>query len=76
VVIRELGEAGLLNKDALTANGKTIWENSKAARNDGPDVIMPMKKPFKRDTGIAVPARQPLPRRRHHQALGRRLRSS
>src|SRR6187455_1730467 len=36
VVIRELGEAGLLNKDALTANGKTIWENSKEARNDNP----------------------------------------
>src|SRR6187402_3536676 len=54
VVIRELGEAGLLNRDALTANGKSIWDNSKGARNDGPDVIMPMKKPFKRDTGIAV----------------------
>jgi dihydroxy-acid dehydratase len=54
VVIRELGEAGLLNKDALTANGKSIWENSRDARNDGPEVIMSMKKPFKRDTGIAV----------------------
>src|SRR6476659_7955532 len=54
VVIRELGEAGLLKKDALTANGKSIWENNKAARNDGPDVIMPFTKPFKRDTGIAV----------------------
>jgi len=54
VVIRELGEAGKLNKDALTANGKTIWENNQDARNDGPDVIMPFKKPFKRDTGIAV----------------------
>src|SRR3954451_19802720 len=54
VVIRELGEAGLLNKDALTANGKTIWENNRGARNDGPDVIMPFRKPFKRDTGIAV----------------------
>jgi dihydroxy-acid dehydratase len=54
VVIRELGEAGLLNRDALTANGKTIWANNQAARNDGPDVIMSMKKPFKRNTGIAV----------------------
>jgi dihydroxy-acid dehydratase len=54
VVIRELGKAGLLNKDALTANGETIWDNSKKARNDGPDVIMPFAKPFKRDTGIAV----------------------
>ncbi len=54
VVIRELGEQGLLNKNALTANGKTIWENNAAARNDNPRVIMPFKKPFKRNTGIAV----------------------
>jgi len=54
VVIRELGENGLLNRDALTANGKSIWENNREARNDGPNVIMPFKKPFKRDTGIAV----------------------
>src|ERR1039457_2372527 len=29
VVLRELGEQGLLNKKALTVNGKTIWENNK-----------------------------------------------
>src|SRR5476651_1060908 len=54
VVIRELGEQGLLHKDALTANGRSIWENNAEARNDNPEVIMPFKKPFKRDTGIAV----------------------
>jgi dihydroxy-acid dehydratase len=54
VVIRELGEARLLHRDALTANGKTIWDNCKDARNDGPQVIMPHDRPFKRDTGIAV----------------------
>jgi dihydroxy-acid dehydratase len=54
VVIRELGEQGLLNKDAITANGKTLWENNKEARNDNPEVIMPFARPFKRDTGIAV----------------------
>ncbi|MEP7261857.1 MAG: IlvD/Edd family dehydratase, partial [Usitatibacter sp.] len=54
VVIRELGEQGLLNKKALTANGETIWKNNKGARNDGPDVIMPFAKPFKKNTGIAV----------------------
>jgi L-arabonate dehydrase len=54
VVIRELGEQGLLDKDALTANGQTIWDNCKDARNDGPDVILPFRKPFKKDTGIAV----------------------
>src|SRR5256714_10209792 len=54
VVIRELGEQGLLKKDALTANGRSIWDNNKDARNDNADVIMPFAKPFKRDTGIAV----------------------
>src|SRR5258706_43221 len=54
VVIRELGEQGLLHTEAITANGKTIWENNREARNDNPDVIMPFAKPFKRDTGIAV----------------------
>src|SRR6185503_17629630 len=54
VVIRELGKRGLLHKDAITANGKSIWENNKDARNDNADVIMPFAKPFKRDTGIAV----------------------
>ncbi len=28
-VIRAMGEHGLLQKDALTVNGKTIWENCK-----------------------------------------------
>ena len=54
VVIRELGAQGLLHKDAMTANGRTIWDNCKDARNDNPAVIMPFAKPFKRDTGIAV----------------------
>jgi len=54
VVIRELGEHGLLDREALTANGATIWENNRGARNDNPEVIMPFAKPFKRDTGIAV----------------------
>ena len=54
VVIRALGEQRLLHKEAMTANGKTIWENSQHARNDNPDVIRPFGKPFKRDTGIAV----------------------
>jgi len=53
-VIRELGENDLLNKKALTANGKTIWQNNKAAPNYNPDVIMSFAKPFKKNTGIAV----------------------
>jgi len=54
VVIRELGEQGLLHKEALTANGQSLWDNNKDARNDNPAVITPFAKPFKRDTGIAV----------------------
>ncbi len=54
VVIRALGEQGLLHSDAMTANGRTLWENNKEARNDNPGVIRPFAKPFKRDTGIAV----------------------
>jgi dihydroxy-acid dehydratase len=53
-VLRELGENTQLHKDALTVNGKTIWENNKAAPCWNRDVITPMKNPFKKDTGIAV----------------------
>ena len=54
VVIRTLGEQGLLHKKTLTANGKTLWENSKNAPCWNRDVITPWEKPFKKDTGIAV----------------------
>jgi dihydroxy-acid dehydratase len=53
-VIRELGENGLLHKSAPTANGKSIWENNKAAPCWNRDVIFSFEKPFKRETGIAV----------------------
>src|SRR5258705_2517006 len=54
VVLRELGENGMLHKDALTVNGKTMWENVKDAPCWNRDVIFPMKKPFKKNTGLAV----------------------
>ena len=54
VVLRELGEQGLLHKKALTVNGKTIWENNKKAECYQRDVITPFEKPFKKNTGIAV----------------------
>lgn len=54
VVLRELGEQGLLNKKAMTVNGKTIWENNKHAPCYNRDVISTFKKPFKKNTGIAV----------------------
>ena len=53
-VLRELGENHLLHRDALTVNGKTIWENSKDAPCWNRDVIHGLKSPFKKDSGIAV----------------------
>jgi dihydroxy-acid dehydratase len=53
-VIRELGENGKLHKNAVTANGRSIWENNKDAPCWNRDVIHTFKKPFKKDTGIAV----------------------
>jgi hypothetical protein len=41
-------------KSALTANGRSIWENNKDAPCWNRDVIHTFKKPFKKDTGIAV----------------------
>jgi len=53
-VLRELGRAGKLYKDALTVNGKTIWENNREAPCWNRDVIHAFDKPFKKNTGIAV----------------------
>src|SRR5687767_3072879 len=54
VVLRELGENKLLRREALTVNGKTMWENVKDAPCWNRDVIFPFAKPFKKNTGIAV----------------------
>jgi L-arabonate dehydrase len=53
-VLRELGEAGALHKDALTVNGQTIWENVKDAECYNRQVIYPFAKPFKPLSGIVV----------------------
>src|SRR5918912_438040 len=53
-VLRELGENNLLHRDALTVNGQSIWENVKDAPCYNRDVITRFKKPFKKNTGIAV----------------------
>jgi len=54
VVLRALGEQGLLNKNALTVNGSTIWDNNKKAECYQREVITAFDKPFKKNTGIAV----------------------
>jgi dihydroxy-acid dehydratase len=53
-VIRRLGEAGLLNKDALTVSGGPIWEEVKDARIDNDDVILPAEKALTQSGGIVV----------------------
>ncbi|MDY0746986.1 IlvD/Edd family dehydratase [Paucibacter sp. R3-3] len=54
-VLRRLGEAGLLpHPDALTANGKSLWENVKDAPNYNAEVIRPLDKPLIADGGICV----------------------
>jgi L-arabonate dehydrase len=54
VVLRELGEAGVLNREALTANGHSIWENVARAECWNREVIRTFAQPFKARAGIAV----------------------
>ena len=53
-VIRAMGERGLLQKDALTVNGKTIWENCKDSPNWNHEVIRPIDHPLVEHGGVAV----------------------
>jgi dihydroxy-acid dehydratase len=52
VVMKEIGHR--LHKDALTVNGRTVWENVKDAVNWNTQVITPIAQPFKPQGGIAV----------------------
>jgi L-arabonate dehydrase len=53
-VLRELGQARALNRDALTVNGKTIWENVTEAPCWNREVIHEFASPFKPNAGITV----------------------
>ncbi|WP_127559886.1 IlvD/Edd family dehydratase [Saccharospirillum alexandrii] len=53
-VLRRLGERDLLNRDALTVNGKTLWENNREAPCHNDDVILPFDKPLVSNGGICV----------------------
>jgi len=53
-VLRELDEAGAINRGALTVNGKSIGENVAEAPCWNPDVIHTFASPFKANAGIAV----------------------
>jgi len=54
VVIKAVGEMGLLHKDALTVTGDTIWSGVKDVVNYNDDVIVPREKALAQSGGIAV----------------------
>lgn len=54
VVLKRLGEAGLLHKDALTVSGQTIWDEVKGVVNWNEDVILPTEKALTSSGGIVV----------------------
>ncbi|SIQ29601.1 dihydroxy-acid dehydratase [Rhizobium sp. RU20A] len=54
VVLKRLGEAGLLHKDAITVSGDTIWDEVKDVVNWNEDVILPAEKALTQSGGIVV----------------------
>jgi L-arabonate dehydrase len=53
-VLRRLGEQGLLEKNALTANGRSIWENVESAACYSDDVIRTVDNPLVKNGGICI----------------------
>jgi len=53
-VVRVLGEQGLLHRDAMTVNGRTIWDNTREAPNWNDEVIRPIERPVVSHGGIVV----------------------
>lgn len=53
-VLRELGENGFLHREAMTANGRTIWDNVADAPCHNRSVIRTFSDPLKRNSGLAV----------------------
>ncbi len=51
-VLKSIGD--WLHKDAITANGKTIWDNVKDAENFNASVIRPLDNPFMANAGITI----------------------
>lgn len=54
VVIKRLGEAGLLHKDALTVSGETMWDQVRDVKYQDGDVILPAEKALTQSGGIVV----------------------
>jgi len=53
-VIRSLAEHDLIHRDALTVNGKTIWQNCQSAPTWNDEVIRPFDRPIVEHGGIAI----------------------
>ncbi|SDX02945.1 dihydroxyacid dehydratase [Albimonas donghaensis] len=54
VVMKMLGEGGLLNRDSITVSGGPIWDEVKDARNWNEEVIRPVERALTQQGGIAV----------------------
>ncbi|KQI68385.1 dihydroxy-acid dehydratase [Loktanella sp. 3ANDIMAR09] len=54
VVLKRLGDADLLHKDALTVSGGPIWDEVKHVQNHNEDVILPADKALTQSGGIVV----------------------
>ncbi|MBS1302916.1 L-arabinonate dehydratase [Loktanella sp. SALINAS62] len=54
VVLKRLGDADLLHKDALTVSGGPIWDEVKNVQNHNEDVILPAAKALTQSGGIVV----------------------
>ncbi|MFY0663407.1 MAG: dihydroxy-acid dehydratase [Natronospirillum sp.] len=53
-VLRLLGERDLLFRDAMTVNGRSLWENNKNAPCYNDDVIRPFDNPLVSNGGICI----------------------
>ncbi len=53
-VLRSLCEAGLIDGDALTVTGRTLWEGCREAGVYNPDVIRPLDRALTQEGGIVV----------------------
>jgi L-arabonate dehydrase len=54
-VLRRLGEHGLLpHPDALTVNGRSLWDNVREAPSYNDEVIRPLDRPLIDDGGICI----------------------
>jgi dihydroxy-acid dehydratase len=54
VVIRRLAEAGLIDRDALTVSGTSVWDEVKDVKGHEGDVILPADKALTASGGIVV----------------------